>query len=1359
LGSESIAFSYAEWREFATLDENLYGKFGFGSDEELEECSDEELLFACNSDKELFLCSDKELSLCSDEELSLCSDKELLSYSDKELILDSGKEFFFDSACPDPLIARYSDKEFNLCSDKEFNSCSDEEIRESVNSDKELHRNIDYSDKETRNSVGSEKESNSRNFRNKIYNSQQGFSSDSSTTVSSNISESNKSSKIILSTEVRLAKGLVLKAKTQIFVRVKFDESFLIKNKLKYGFVVPSTAIGATTVKLATGVLTPKNKWVLISNWGEGDVTVKEGALLGHLVINEMEIFSLDSEDNEDLFMPDVIVKDLKGTFSSMESESKMTRAEFVKELSGKVNEDLKEEEKAKLTDFLFRWRHIFSQDPNRPGISTKTECTVPLVDPSMAPIRSRYYRFSPKVVQDLKVKVEEMLRDGVIRKSSSPWSFPVVMAAKPDGSWRFCVDYSRLSKYVRRDAFALPRVDDTLDRLREARFMTVVDCSSGFWQVKLKESDREILAFITPFGNYEWTVMPFGFTNSPAVFQRAIAETLDSYLFQCVLVFIDDICVYSRTFEEHMEHLEGVFSALDRYGWSLKLKKCQFAQQEIRYLGHQVGGGKVKPLESNMEKLRAMKIPAEPYEIVQLLGLTGYYKQFIQGYDYLVQPLRKLTHHGEKWEWGEEQKRAYDRLMHALTTEPILRLPDYSRRFIVKSDCSGWAWGAVLAQEYDGVEYPVQFASGQLTEAGRNSWPTWKREAFAVFKAISKWEHYLLGTEFDIVTDHEALKSILDPQKSHPPIINGWKLQLAKFEYVIHHRPGNSLVLEDWMSRSPELLSIDLAKIVEEQPKDRIIGPIMRRLFRYEMEELESDKENLPKVLKEIDCGLDKFSPSDEIVGYVEVKNSKRHPLRICLPESLEKEVFEHFHAHPSAGHLGLAKFWFNLSKEYWAPNLYTRAKEYVENCDVCALNRNIKKFNSEMKHVEATRPLQVLQLDHVEVGVTSTEGYNYILSIEDVFTRKVWWLPSKRVDARETMNLLMNHIFANDDFCEFFISDNHGAFDNELNSLICKASDITRRFNLPYEKIKGATGGVENKNRIVWSILRKYVDAITQTDWPDYLWHAASAYNKSPSSALGGSICPNEAYFGRKPRVLLDYGKLEPGRKEEYLQRYTGELEVVWNRVRAALAEANVRMEKQRKRYLGNRRLDDIAQGDWILLRRRTENMVKGLNPKLQSKNLGPFLVREVKEELNHLVIEISPHLLKEVHRDDVILSKPPESDNVLRFKPGLDEVILVKELPLGEPKKGERIAKENEKSKLNIKSIVGRRVSVWWPTKRYWFKGIIIGYNRLLTSNLIFYDDLRSPDTAVEEDYYKVALFPVSNKVRLDKWKLLG
>jgi hypothetical protein len=446
--------------------------------------------------------------------------------------------------------------------------------------------------------------------------------------------------------------------------------------------------------------------------------------------------------------------------------------------------------------------------------------------------------------------------------------------------------------------------------------------------------------------------------------------------------------------------------------------------------------------------------------------------------------------------------------------------------------------------------------------------------------------------------------------------------------------------------------------------------------------------------------------------------------------------------------GHMGFDKCWIMISAEYWRHDLYSLVTKFIESCELCAMNRTHRLVNSQPIPVVATRPMDILMMDHMIMKVTSN-GYNYILSVEDVFSRRVWWLGSRTMDASETMQLLLDWVIYPNDFPNHFISDNGGSFDNELSQLLCRAANINHEFNLPNRKTKGATGQIENKNRIAWTLLRKMVDAFTQDDWSDYLSVAACIYNKTPSSALD-NYSPYEVFSGFSPKGLVDFSTISRFNVSttDYVVEFVRKTEIIWKTVQKAIAKSAV------KRNLVP---FEWKVGDYTLIRRSDDMKNIELNSKLATRNAGPFKVVSVKPERNRLRIEIAPNNFKDIHVDEAIVWKGPIPVNDdTKFTPLLNEIIPDLTIPTIATE-GWNECSETEKARFDIKSIVGKTISLYWPTHKEWYTGRVIGYNSKLTHNLVFYNR-RLPDVPRCVDYYASYLFPTTEKGRRDLWKLL-
>ena len=295
------------------------------------------------------------------------------------------------------------------------------------------------------------------------------------------------------------------------------------------------------------------------------------------------------------------------------------------------------------------------------------------------SPINQRPYR-APQVTRKLiEDQLQSMIEQGICVPSQSPWSSPVVMVKKKDGTMRFCVDYRKLNEVTKKDSYPLPRIDDTLDALGGSAFFSTLDLKSGYWQVELDDESREKTAFVTHSGLYEFLVLPFGLTNAPSTFERLMDIVLNRLTWKIALIYIDDIIVFSKSFDEHLHHLEIVFQRLREAGIKLKPSKCDFGKSEVNFLGHVITKDGVMP---DPEKIRAVKefpIPTSVRELRSFLGLAQYYKRFVKDYSKIAATLNSLTgKKGNSFQWTPECDQAFNKIKEALTNPPILSYPDF---------------------------------------------------------------------------------------------------------------------------------------------------------------------------------------------------------------------------------------------------------------------------------------------------------------------------------------------------------------------------------------------------------------------------------------------------------------------------------------------------------------------------------------------------------------------------------------------------------------------------------------------------------------------------------------------------------
>ncbi|KAJ1148138.1 hypothetical protein NDU88_000978 [Pleurodeles waltl] len=459
-------------------------------------------------------------------------------------------------------------------------------------------------------------------------------------------------------------------------------------------------------------------------------------------------------------------------------------------------------EQKDNCINLLDQFSELFSTVP---GTTSWCEHTIDTGD--SLPVKSKIYRQPDHVRDCIKQEVQKMLELGVVEHSDSPWASPVVLVPKPhskDGKkeMRFCVDYRGLNLVTKTDAHPIPMADELIDTLASAKYLSTFDLTAGYWQIKLSEDAKPKTAFSTIGGHYQFTVMPFGLKNAPATFQRLVNTVLQG-LEAFSAAYLDDIAVFSSSWDDHLVHLWKVLEALQKAGLTIKASKCQIGQGKVVYLGHLVGGEQIAPLRGKIQTIIDWVPPTTQTQVRAFLGLTGYYRRFIKNYGSIAAPLNDLTSKKmpKKVLWTANCQKAFEELKQAMCSAPVLKSPCYSKKFYVQTDASELGVGAVLSQlNSEGQDQPVAFNSRRLTPREKR-WSAIEREAFAVVWALKKLRPYLFGTHFIVQTDDKPLLWLKQMKGENPKLLR-WSISLQGMDYTVEHRPGSSHSNADGLSR-----------------------------------------------------------------------------------------------------------------------------------------------------------------------------------------------------------------------------------------------------------------------------------------------------------------------------------------------------------------------------------------------------------------------------------------------------------------------------------------------------------------------------------------------------------------------------
>lgn len=457
---------------------------------------------------------------------------------------------------------------------------------------------------------------------------------------------------------------------------------------------------------------------------------------------------------------------------------------------------ELSLEQMNEVKELVKRNQDVFSQLPGR---TTATQHEI--ITPPGVRVKVRPYRIPEAKLIDVHQEIETMLKLDIIEESTSPWNSPIVMVAKPNGTWRFCNDFRQLNNVSKFDAYPMPRVDELIERLGKAKYLTTLDLTKGYWQIPLSQESKEKTAFSTPRGLFQYKVMPFGLHGAPASFQRLMDKILRPHV-EYASAYIDDIVIFSETWEEHLARVQAVVQTLREASLTANPDKCFFGLSEAKYLGYIVGGGMVKPQVSKVEAIKEWPVPQNKKQVRAFLGLAGYYRRFVQDFSSITAPLTDLIKKSapNKVKWTVETEKSFNRVKELLCSGPVLKVPDFRKPFIVQTDASEVGVGAVLSQIVDGEEHPVMYLSRKLLPREKR-YAVVEKECLAVRWAIETLKYYLLGREFTLVTDHSPLKWMKENKEKNAKVTR-WFLALQPYKYKIEHRSGLKNANADGLSR-----------------------------------------------------------------------------------------------------------------------------------------------------------------------------------------------------------------------------------------------------------------------------------------------------------------------------------------------------------------------------------------------------------------------------------------------------------------------------------------------------------------------------------------------------------------------------
>ena len=794
------------------------------------------------------------------------------------------------------------------------------------------------------------------------------------------------------------------------------------------------------------------------------------------------------------------------------------------------------EEEKLRLYEMLSTYADCISKGPWDLGTAKGVQHTINTGSAQPIQVPPRRVPFHKR--QEMRSQVDEMLEAKIIEPSDSPWSSPVVLVAKPDGSQRFCVDYRAVNSVTRRDLYPLPRCVDILESLSGAQWFSHLDLLRGYWQIDVAEGDREKTAFATPDGLYQFRKLSFGLTNAPACFMRAMHLILKGLCWSDCLVYLDDIIVFGRTLQEHRERLSLVLSRLTEAGLKINPKKCKLLCEQVVVLGHVVSG---EGISTDPEKIRVIKewpVPADESQLKAFLGTAGYYRQFVPNYAHIASPLHRACQKGDRFTWTAECQEAFLHIKNKLTNAPILAFPKLDVPFILDSDASDGGLGAVLSQVQYGRERVIAYAARALSKAERN-YSTTRKELLALLWGTERFETFLYGRRFLVRTDHSALQWLRNFKNPRGQVAR-WVERLNDFDFEVEHRPGQLHGNADGLSRFPweedacEKIETDATLIQSVN-----MGP----LSTESIQAAQNQDPVLSQVVKWLETGVrpargDVEGGGRKLLSYWSqwgrlflrdglVCRRWEHELtgqeiyhQICLPESIVSQVLGALHNDPSSGHLGVSKTLEKVRRRFYWHGMREDVEMHVRRCVPCAeVNDPPKRPKAPLINIKAGHPLQRVALDIVGPTPRSTAGHEWLLVVSDHFTKFAQAFPVKNTSAVTLAKKVMDEYMCRFGCFEGLHSDQGANVDGAVFKGLCDLIEAAKTRTTPYHP--QGDGQVERLNKSLVKILSKLISD-HRRDWADFVPKAVLAYNTSVHESTG--FTPYRLMFGREAILPLD-------------------------------------------------------------------------------------------------------------------------------------------------------------------------------------------------------------------------------------------
>lgn len=754
-----------------------------------------------------------------------------------------------------------------------------------------------------------------------------------------------------------------------------------------------------------------------------------------------------------------------------------------------------------RIRKIILKFNRAFAKDKFDVGCVSGHQAAVKLLEHRY--IYRKPYRCNIIDQKEIESQIDELFRAGLIEESASPFASPVTLAAKKqaDGSTkknRLCIDYSSLNKLLVPESQPFPLIEDLIVKARDCHWYSVLDINSAFWSIRLREKDRYKTAFVTQTGHYNWKCLPFGLKTSPAIFQRILRNVLKrNDLDNFAVNYIDDILVFSKTFEEHLQHLEKLIDAVSKEGFKLSLAKCNFAKNQVKYLGHVIGNNLTRPIYENVLPVRDFPTPKNQKNVRQFLGKVNFYHSYIPNSSQLLDPLHKLLRKNQPFIWNDKCEKSFQLCKNYLCHEPCLAIYSPTKETVVFTDASIEGIGAVLKQrQEDGSFKPVAYFSKKLSEYQKKKKAIYL-ECLAIKEALNYWRFRLLGLNFLIYTDHKPLENMqinttLDDE------LREMILSISHFNFKVKYMPGKNNLEADCLSRNPVLESTEASTELKVVNFVNLSNLIEDQKIAFQNLKSKINVNNKGKIF------------------FVKCKEKNK----VLITDEFCKELIKE--THLKFGHIGRKQMELTLLPFFYNVNLVKLIKNFCQSCEVCIKNKT--RLPIKLGHLSqlgpAKAPFEIMSLDTIGgfSGNNSTKKYIHLLV--DHFTRYAFATTSSTQKSPDFIRLINLAINGKNKISTILADQYTG-----INSLEFKNFLKSRNIKLLFTAVDCAfsNGLNERLNQTLVNRLRCKVNenkVNQKKPWPVLFEKCLNEYNSTVHSST--RFTPDYLMFGKRESLI---------------------------------------------------------------------------------------------------------------------------------------------------------------------------------------------------------------------------------------------